>query len=94
MESYEEKLTENDFFGRMSRTFACIHVIDEFMFTKNTKLFDWFSVMVWEGISLTVTAHTDLVVLNNGNSNAGRYILDIFTSMLCQLPLTLAKNVC
>lgn len=31
--------------------------------------------MVWRGILLT--AHTDVVVLNNGNPNPGRYILDI-----------------
>lgn len=41
----------------------------------NTTLFGGGSVMVWGGISLT--SRTDLVVLNNGNLNAERYILDI-----------------
>lgn len=41
----------------------------------NTTLFGGGSVMVWGGISLT--GRTDLVVLNNGNLNAERYIVDI-----------------
>lgn len=41
----------------------------------NTTLFGGGSVIVWGGISLT--ARTDLVVLNSGNLNAERHILDI-----------------
>lgn len=42
----------------------------------NTILFGGCSVMVWGKMSLT--ALTDLVILNNGNLNVERYIQNIF----------------